>query len=199
MYPIITASLITAITVLLDLRGKCVKPVYKYLAIFFIVAGINFLLLPSKAEAIDFSSSRLFERPTFEKRPGNTVIFMGKSPQLIKKEFMVKCKEKMDYHYEEGCKSLKEVEDASLLLPDSSHYDKAAFCLTSAVATMAPGDPTLRVIGAAIAICGQYGLMVMAEWQRLDTKLHQAKHHFEMEEHYRMMGKYVQAQYNSEK
>ena len=121
-----------------------------------------------------------------------------KTEREIKKEFMYKCKKQMDYHFEEGCKCLKEAEEASIFLPNISDEDKAQFCFTNIIATLAPGNPTAKMVNIGLALCAQYGMMVMSEWQRVDTKLHQAKAHFEMEEFYRLNGKFMQDMLNAE-
>lgn len=201
MYPIFISTFITLITLFFDVRGKCVKPAYQYLVIFFLGAGVGYLLSPS------LSHANLFERKTciIDCQANCGVVYNPKiekekkTLKEIHKDYMYECKEKMDYHYDEACKCLKQAEEASLLLPNLSDKDKAYFCFTNILATLAPGTPTYRMIAAALAICGQYGSMVMAEWQMIDSRLHQAKHHFEMEEHYRFTGKYIQDQLNAEK
>lgn len=204
MYPIFISTFITLTTLLLDIRGKCIKPAYKYVVIFFLIAGINFFFSSTvvQAEQFDLFKERYLTYDTLSNQiviVENKLKHENKSIREIKKDFMYACKAKMDYHCEEGCRCLKEAEEASFLLPNISERDKANFCFTNIMAVLAPGTPALKLIGAALAICAQYGSMVMAEWQRVDTKLHQAKYHFEMEEHYRLVGKHVQDQLNSEK
>ncbi len=189
MYPLFISVFITLVTILFDIRYKCIKPTYQYLLIFFAIAGINFLFASKlHAEKFDLFNNSVSMQVIIETKRDS-------KPNPLKevyKSYYYGCKDKMDYHWKEGCKSLNEAEEASFFLPNISEQDKAAFCFTNIIATLSPGDPKVKIVTAALAICAQYGSMVMVEWQRVDSKLQQAKYHFEMEEHYRFTGKYIQ-------
>lgn len=200
MYPLFISTFITMVTLLLDIRGKCIKPAYKYIAIFFLVAGVQYTFNA-------YAEYDLFKETYLSKDPiSSQAIFVikeekktVKTPKELKKDYMFKCKQMMDYHYEEGCACLKEAEEASFLLPNLSEIDKANFCYTNLIATLSPGTPKFKVISVILAMAAQYGYLLMTEWQRVNTKLHACKYHFEMEEHYRLVGKFVQDELNSEK
>lgn len=203
MYPFVFSSIMTAFILLLDLRSKAIQPLYRYLAIFFLFAGILFLF-PSKANA------DIFERTYLCRDYKNQVIInlkddtqetkeTKKTPHDKRKELMDDCKERMCYHYEEGVKCLNQAEEACLWFPESSDIEKARFCFTTFFATLAPSTPKDKALAALLAMCMQYGDFVSREWQFIDTKLHQAKYHFEMEEHYRITGKFIATQLNTDK
>ncbi len=102
----------------------------------------------------------------------------------IKKEFIEKCREKIDYHYDEGAKCFREAEEACAYFPVVSDQEKARMLFMNFLATMAPTSPREKIVGGLMAAIGQYGCLAMSEWQRIDTKLHEAQHHFDMEAFY---------------
>ena len=122
-----------------------------------------------------------------------------KSKREIQKEFIETCSKKANYHYEEGCKCLKQAEEVSLLFPDIDGFDKSQLCLLNIIQALSCGDPTIRVINIAITIAGQYAMLVANEYNRFTSLLTESKSHFEMEEHYRLVGKYQLDIYNAEK
>lgn len=183
------ASLITVSSLLLDVKYKCRQDYYKYVVTFFLISGICFLFQAIQVEAKDKES--LITLTVENKTP-------RKSRKELHKDFEKKFSKKAKYHYEEGCKALKEAEEISILLPDISEFDKSKFCLVNLIATISPGTPATRLISSAIALCGQYSLLVMGEWQRLQSKLIEAKHHFEMEEHYILSRNYAHGLYLTE-
>jgi hypothetical protein len=138
------------------------------------------------------------------KEGGEAVIILKdetqqKTKQKLQKEFIDNCWQKAHYHYEEGCKCLKEAEEVSLLFPEIPDFDKSKLCLVNLITALAPGDPTYRVITTTLVILGQYAVLFMDEWNKFKTLLLQSKTHFEMEEHYRMIGKYQYDLYFIEK
>lgn len=119
MHPLLVASFITLTTLLVDLRGKCKQPINRYIALFFLIAGIGYFFQAMKAEASEIEPYRRYLRSKGE-----------------------------------------------------------------------IGEPTLRAISVAIALGGQYAMLVMDEWNKFKSLLLQSKSHFEMEEHYRLIGQY---------
>lgn len=59
MYPFFYASFMTGVVYLLDLQSKCKRPFYKYIALFFLLMGINFLFASSKAHAEHLENLRI--------------------------------------------------------------------------------------------------------------------------------------------
>ena len=50
MHPLILSTFVTLIILLADIRAKCQKPAYKYIAIFFLIAGIGFFFQGMEAK-----------------------------------------------------------------------------------------------------------------------------------------------------
>ncbi len=178
MHPLILSIFGTLITLLLDLRWKCRQPAYRYIALFFLLSGIGYFFQAMKAEAYE---------PIVVKVTNEVP---SKSKKEVQKEYIDKCLKKANYHFEEGCSCLKQAEEVSLLFPDIDGFDKSQLCLANFILTLAPGDPTIKAVNAAIALAGQYAMLVMNEYNKFNHLLLQSKSHFEMEEHYRFVGKY---------
>ena len=51
MHTLILAAFISTTTLLLDVRAKCIQPAYRYITIFFLLAGIGYFFDAMKAEA----------------------------------------------------------------------------------------------------------------------------------------------------
>lgn len=202
MHTLILAIFITTINLLMDVRGKCVKPVYRYLTIFFLVAGIGYFIDGMKElKAAEISP---YQRYIRSKEEGGFQITMRddtkkKTKKELDKEFIAKCWEKSNYHFSEGCRCLKEAEEVSILFPDIPDFDKSKLCLANAVLALNPGTPIVRLISIALAIGGQYASLVMDEWNKFKFLMLQAKTHFEMEEHYVVLGQYHYELYFIEK
>lgn len=187
MHPLIFSTLGTVITFLLDIRNNCRQPIYKYIAIFSIMTSIGYFFQAMKAHAYEPFTMTVQAKPP------------SKSKREIQKEFIETCSRKANYHYEEGCKCLKQAEEVSLLFPDIDGFDKSQLCLLNIIQALSCGDPTIRVINIAITIAGQYAMLVANEYNRFTSLLTESKSHFEMEEHYRLVGKYQLDIYNAEK
>jgi len=192
MHTLILAIFVTATTLLLDVRAKCTQPLYRYITIFFLVAGLGYFFDGMKAEASEIQDYCRYLRSKEE--PVMFIIVKDetkkKTKQDLQKDYIEICWQKAHYHYEEGCKCLKEAEEVSLLFPEIPEFDKSKFCLVNIIAGLNPGSPTYRVINITLTVVGQYALMFMDQWNNFKSLLLQSKSHFEMEEHYRMIGKY---------
>lgn len=127
-----------------------------------------------------------------------TVENKQKTSRDVKKEFMAKCNEQILYHSEQAEYCFKCAEDACLLMP-ADDKEKATWCFNSAIGALYPGTPAHKIIAGIITLCAQYALAVNAEWQRIDTLLHRAKYHYEMESHYIMLYNYQVGLLNAEK
>ena len=83
MHPLILSTFTTFLILLVDLRAKCQKPAYKYLAIFFLVAGIGFFFRGMKAEASETqyrylrSKEGVRETPNFKRDVNNSCYAEG--------------------------------------------------------------------------------------------------------------------------
>lgn len=170
----------------------------KYKTPFFLLTGISFVLFSAGANAELFN---LFPPSDISSQ---VVIVDGpkkekKTPHEIKKDFMHDCKKMMDYNYDEGYKCLKEAELIALTIPEPKEREKAHTGIINFISNAHPGPTKLKSLNSLISSFSCYTCAVMSEWHRLDIKLHQAKHYFEMEEHYRMVGRYIQDQLNTEK
>lgn len=201
MYPFIFSAILTMFILLLDVYSKSVQPLYRYLAIFFLFAGFGFHFLSnSRANAEMFSKTYFAIDPI----SNQVILKVEKAPEkkslkTIYKEFLETYKEKMNYHSEEGSQCLKQAENACLLFPNQTDQAKAFACFTTFFATLAPNTPKDKAIATLIAVCLTYGSLVMHEWQYIDTKLQQAKYHFEMEEHYRLLAVHLITKLKAEK
>ena len=51
MNSLLMATFITLTTLLVDLRGKCKQPINRYIALFFLIAGIGYFFQAMKADA----------------------------------------------------------------------------------------------------------------------------------------------------
>lgn len=140
MYPIFIAAFITIVFVLLNIRFKHKRSIADCMAIFFLIAGINFLFSSSKAQAQQFD---LFKEKhlTFDSISNQIIVKVENKTKKPKKslreiniDFMIKYKNMMDYHFEEGCRCLKEAEEACLWFPDISEKEKAQMCLANFIA-----------------------------------------------------------------
>lgn len=200
MHPIILATFVTLLILLLDIRAKCRKPSYKYVAVFFLVAGIGFFFRGMQAEASEIQD---YHRCLRSQDEGIHFTIENKNPRKTKKEiqedFIKTCWQKANYHYEEGCRYLAEAEEVALLFPEIPDFDKSKLCLVNLVAALIPGEPTYRLIGVTLTIVGQYALLFLDEWNKFKNLLLHSKTHFEMEEHYRIIGKYQYDLYRMEK
>lgn len=195
MTPLIISSITVSLIYLADswfIKSK--RTIADYLAMFFILAGVQYAFRSYHAEA------SVFDKYLTEK-PGMVLTVEDKTQKTsrdVKKEFMAKCKDKMNYHHEEAEKCFKCAEEACLLLPGDDK-ERADWCFASAIATLYPGNPAQRVVAGIITLCAQYGNAVRNEWMRIDTLLREAKHHYEMESHYIMMYNYNVSLLNAEK
>ena len=200
MHPLILSTFISLIILLVDLRAKCPKPAYKYITIFLLIAGISFFFKSIQAEAGELPDYYRYLRA---KNEGIDIVIRNetkkKTKKEIEKDFINTCWNRAHYHYEEGCKCLKEAEEISLLFPDIPAFNKSNLCLVNLIGALAPGDPTYRIITITLTLVGQYAALFLDEWNRFKTLLLQSKTHFEMEEYYRLIGKYQRDLYNIEK
>ena len=207
MYQLIFPAFLTTLTFLFDLRSKYKRELSDYFALFILLAGVNYLFsaFPLQADSILFKERYLtvvngqivFETKDNTKTD-NTKI-EKKTLKDINKQFMKDCRDKMDYHFEQGLQCFKDAEEACLWFPDVSEQEKAKDCFLTFIATMQAGDSRSKLLVGLITICGTYVTEVMTAWHRIDYKLREAKYHWEMEEHYRLIGKRMQDELNSEK
>jgi hypothetical protein len=196
MYQLIFPAFMTLIVFLFNLREKKKIPLYQYIGFFFLLASFNFLFSSSKA----YAEYDLFKERYLTAINGQIIIQTKdemthkpkKSLREINKQFMWDCREKMDYHFDEGCKCFKEAQEACLWIPDLTERDKAQFCFNNFLAVLAPGTAKIKAIAALLSAFAQYTNGVMIEWQKIDTKLQQTKYHWEMEEFYRLAGQRMQ-------
>ena len=202
MNALFLAGFMTGVLFFFNIREDRRRPFHQYVALFLFFAGINFLLLPSKGHADLFNQTYLVRTKdgikieTDDKRKNKLV---PDSLHEVNKQFMLDCHKMMIYHFEEGCKSLKEAEKVIWWFPDVTEQDKALMCWTQIPAVLVPNEPKYRIMSAVLLAVGQYGTMIMTEWQHFDAKLQQAKMHFEMEEFYKIAGKRMQDELNLEK
>lgn len=187
MYDICFAVLITMASILLCSKYKCIESAHKYWSFFFLFLGIGYLFNALQADDKDNPITMTVQNKT-----------KTRSKRLVHYYFEKIFDKKAAYHYEEGCRALKEAEEISLLIPNITDFEKSKFCLQNLVASACPGTPTIRLVVGIIAFCSQYGNMVMVEWQRFQSKLIEAKHHFELEEHYILSRNYAHDLYLTE-
>lgn len=192
MQTLILSTFISLLVLLMDLKAKCYKYAYKYIALFFLLAGIGYFSDAMKLQASEITPYYRYLRSKEE--AGITLTVKNetrkKTKKELQKEYIETCWEKAHYHFEEGCKCLKEAEEISLLFPDIPDFDKAKLCQFNFIAALAPGDPTFRAITIALTLVGQYSMLFVDEWNKFKNLLLRSKSHFEMEEHYRLIGKY---------
>lgn len=67
-------------------------------------------------------------------------------------------------------------------------------CLHSAFVAAIPTTPNYRILAAVLIVLQDFYTEKVSQWQLLDTKLHQAKSHAEMYEHYRHLEIYIKQQ-----
>jgi hypothetical protein len=195
MTPLIISSIIVSLIYLADSWLIKSKRTYAdYFALFLLLAGVQYAFRSYKVEASVFDKY-------ITQKPGIVLTVEDKTQKTsrdVKKEFMNKCKDKMNYHHEEAEKCFKCAEEACLLLP-GDEKERAEWCFASAIATLYPGSPAQRVVAGIITLCAQYGNAVRNEWMRIDSLLRESKHHYEMESHYIMMYNYHVSLLNAEK
>jgi|SRR6185437_7539988 len=194
MSPLIISSITVALIYLSDswiIKSK--RSIANYLSLFFLLAGVQYALRAYHAEASTFDKY-LTEKSSIVLTVENNV----KSNRDAKREFMIRCKEQIQYHQDEANKYFKEAEETCLLMP-ADDKKKAEWCFSSAISALYPGSPAQKVIAGIITLVAQYGLSVNAEWQRVDTLLHRTKYHYEMEQHYIISYNYIVGLLNAEK
>ena len=206
MHQLIFPAFITTLTFLFDLRSKYKRDLADYFALFMLLAGVNYLFatFPLHAEGDLFKERYLTvvnRQIIFETNdtPKNNSQKEKKSLREINKQFMLDCRDKMDYHFEQGLQCFKDAEEACLWFPDVSEQEKAKDCFLTFITTMQAGDSRSKLLVGLITICGAYVTEVMSAWHRIDFKLREAKYHWEMEEHYRLIGKRMQDELNLDK
>ena len=167
---------------------------YKYVSLALFIAGIIYVAKACCNDDI-FMNRTLFDQVIIHTADKTS----KKSSSDIHKDQMMRCLEQMDYHFAEGCKCLEEAKDCCIFFPNTDDQEKALVCLNNINAVISCGDARSKAIGAILSMATQYTFFVIREWQIIDNRLTRAKYHFEMEEHYRMTGKYIQKLYIEEK
>lgn len=193
MHTLVLAIFITSTTILVDLRAKCLQPAYRYAVVFFLVAGIGYFfdgMKELKASEIEPYQRyiRTKEEPAFKLTVKDET--KTKTKKQLEKELIENCWEKANYHFTEGCQYLKEAEEISLLFPDIPDFDKSTLCLVNVIAALNAGTPAGRLYNLILTVVGQYAFAFNDKWIEFKNLLLHSKTHFEMEEHYRMIGQY---------
>lgn len=114
--------------------------------------------------------------------------------QSIMKNFISNTQEKIDYHFEEGMRCFREAEEICLWFPNMDDREKARLCFEEILAMAMPGGGNVKLLSAIVVSISKFGPKVMDNWHLLHSRLCESKHHFEMQEFYTHVGKYVQAQ-----
>lgn len=188
MMPLLFAGIGTTFLLLVDIYMKTIKSFWKY-CLFFLLCLFGGLIQQAYANPF---SPRYFVASKggikIETKQEETKV---KTVRECQKELMAKCKEKMDYHFEEGIKCLKAAEDACIWLPTKTAQEKASLLFLSLMAALSAHAPKEKVLSALFIAATEYGLAVMFEWQFVDAKLQQAKMNFDLEEFYRIHGNHV--------
>lgn len=160
------------------LKGK--RSFLYYIGLFVIFSVIEFFFTFHKCHG-----------DVFDKYLANSVVvYTGENTKPkdtireANKDFLNKCWEMAEYHESEAKRCFFQAEDSCLLLPNVDCKEKAKACFTTTIALLYPASPSYRIISGIITASGQYGLSVMDEWQYIESKLTEAKYHYEMQSHY---------------
>ena len=195
----------------LNIRSKCRQLADTYLLILILIVGVPFFCISTIAQAqemdffketyllLDPISNQVIPISNQVKPTEGNANQEKKSVRDIDKDYVRQCIDKMKYHFDEGMRCFKEAEDACLLFPTLSDKEKAQFCFSNITATAKPGTPKVKIVAKIIDLCAQSGSMVMNEWQHIDSRLHQAKYHWEMEALYRMNANHVADRLNAQR
>lgn len=132
----------------------------RYLAIFFLI--LSFLYFTQASASVDFP-----------------IIKMQLDEDQID-EYMDRC----DYHHQKAMQALWMAQDLVWYLPQTTDREKAEYCFTTLLTTFSAPTPWSKIAAACIAFLSKYGLSCMDEWEKIQTYLYEAKHHFELEEFY---------------
>jgi hypothetical protein len=92
--------------------------------------------------------------------------------------------EKIEYHEEQAQINMLSAENEVWFLPTCDDKEKAEYCFTTLIASIAAGTPQSKIAAACIAFLAKYGLSCMEQWHTIQTYLHKAKFHYEMKEFY---------------
>ncbi len=191
MLALCIAAAITVVCYLMDSWFFKKRAWHSYAAMFFIVAGINFAF-PSKAEARVSTESVItldayFEKIAFASCPYEErtliqeyIYFTGKVSDKDKKKFMAKAAD----HKEKGLVAYGQAKEKCWWLPNMSDADKAKLCFSIGAQMAIAGDPYSKITIAVVQLLIQYGINAMTEWSEINSKMQEAKYHFEMHEFY---------------
>jgi hypothetical protein len=201
MTTLILAIFITLTTLLIDLRTKSIQPAYRYIVVFFLVAGVGYFFDGMK----ELKADEIQPYSRYLRSKEDVVIIhtknetQTKTKKQLDKELIEKCWEKANYHFDEGCRYLKEAEELSMLFPDIPDFDKSKLCLANVIGALNSGTPAGKLYNLILAVVGQYAFAFTDKWIEFKNLLLHSKSNFEMEEHYRMIGQYHYELYFIEK
>ena len=92
-----------------------------------------------------------------------------------------------EFHKTNAIRCYEDAKDRCWWLPEISDRDKARYCYTSAFAALGTSVPSTKLLLMVGSLLLQYGLDMQDEWNYIDNKMHWARYHFEMCDHYQKL------------
>lgn len=182
MTPLIHAAITTTVVFLVTILTKQKLQSYVYLILFLLIAGTGYLF-SSKiyASEIDWRNDHtyIFRQIIIETRDDRKE--KDHSNKKTKNQFL---KEKYKYHKECAKECYQNAKESCCLMPTLDHQEKANYCFRAGMALLTPATPPVRIFAAIMTFATEYGIDVMAEWNRIQNYLNRGMFHAEMMEFY---------------
>ena len=179
---LIPALLTLIVLVIEEVIFKHRKSWGRYVVMFFILLGIEFIFQPFSANACESISGKC----VFLNQEISADQFKLPIPEMMsdkqKKEFI----EKSRYHQREGNKQFNLAQETSLLIPDKDHKEIAKQLFQVAVvASVNYGQSWSSIIVVLVTGLAQYSLNVYDQWDKIETHLMASKMHYELMDWYK--------------
>lgn len=182
MTPLLHAAITTSIVFLVNTFTKQKLQAYVYLILFLLIAGTGYLFTSKiYASETDWRNehSYIFRQIVIETRDDRQD--EDHSKKKNKKQFL---KDKYKYHKECAKECYQNAKDSCCLMPTLDHQEKADYCFRAGMALLTPSTAPIRIFAAIMTFATEYGIDVMAEWNRAQNYLNQGMFHAEMMEFY---------------